>query len=187
MILPDSRDVKKEVNQMAESRDFVYIVMGAAIVYFIMIASPLVFAAKGGAKPSPPINITSDKMEILDKEGTVHFIGNVKAVRGDLVINADDVTVYYSSQKVAGKTKKVMKKIVAKGHVKVTKEDKVAIGDKAVYDRPREIITLSGNAQVWQGKNRVSGAEILFFVNEDRSIVKRGAKQRVEATVYPNQ
>ncbi len=143
--------------------------------------------AEGKEKPVLPINISSDKMEILDQKGTVHFVGHVKAVRGEMTIEADDVVVYYTTEEVEGKEKRVMQRIVAKGHVKVTKGDKVAIGEKAVYDRPKEIVTLSGNAQVWQGKNRVSGAEIVFFINEDRSIVKRGAGQRVEATVFPSQ
>ncbi len=156
------------------------------IVIFLGVGPSLALAAKA-KRPSPPINISSDRMEILDKQGTVHFMGHVRAIREQMVLEADDVVVYYATEEVDGKKKKVLKKIVAEGHVKVTEGDKVAIGDRAVYQRPKEIITLSGNAQIWQGKNRISGGEIVFFINENRSIVRRAKGQRVEATVFPRQ
>ena len=160
------------------------------LVLVLVLALTLPPWAAWGAKakgPAPPINISSDRMEILDKAGTVHFMGHVRATREQMVLEADDVVVYYATQEVGGKKKRVLKKIVAKGHVKVTQGDRVAIGRRAVYDRPREVITLTGDAQVWQGKNRVSGGEIVFFINEGRSIVRRSKGQRVQATVFPSQ
>ncbi len=169
-------------NMISQGSVTIILIIG---IFLGMGPSPAMAAE--GKHPSPPINISSDRMEILDKEGTVHFMGHVRAIREQMVLEADDVVVYYATEEVDGKKKKVLKKIVAEGHVKVTEGDKVAIGDRAVYQRPKEIITLSGNAQIWQGKNRISGGEIVFFINENRSIVRRAKGQRVEATVFPRQ
>lgn len=154
-------------------------------------------SGKGNIKSpgTAPIHIKSDRMEAVDKSGTVYFSGHVEAVRGDLVIHSDKLKVLYKKVRTKtssggakdGSEKKVIEKIIASGHVRITQRDKIATGNKAVYDKSAERITLIGNAQVWQGANRISGEKVIFFINEDRSIVESGKGKRVEAVVYPSE
>jgi len=153
-------------------------------------------SGKGDIKSSgtAPIHIKSDRMEAVDKAGTVYFSGHVEAVRGDLVIHSDKLKVLYKKVRIQTSSKggakeesekKVIEKIIASGHVRITQRNRIATGNKAVYDKSAERITLIGNAQVWQGANRISGEKVIFFINEDRSIVESGKGKRVEAVVYP--
>jgi lipopolysaccharide export system protein LptA len=143
-------------------------------------------AQKNGA-----IHIESDSMEAMDQTGKIVFKGNVAATRDDLTINSDILDVIYSKAPGAVKendtTKRAVKTLVARGHVRITIGKRMATGEKAVYDKKAEIITISGSAQAWDGPNRIKGETIIMFVNEDRSIVKGSAKEKVEAVVYPNE
>jgi lipopolysaccharide export system protein LptA len=134
-----------------------------------------------------PINIESDLMESMDKSGIVVFTGHVKATRGDLTIYSDKLEVFYEKRKQGGETKKTVKKIVATGHVRIIQGERVGTGKQAIYDKPAEKITITGRAQVSEGLNRVSGERIIFFINEDRSVVKGSSETKVRAVVYPNE
>jgi lipopolysaccharide export system protein LptA len=132
-----------------------------------------------------PINIESDLMEAMDKSGIVVFTGHVKATRGDLIIHSDKLEVFYEKRKKGEETKKAVKKIVATGQVRIIQGERVGTGKQAIYDKPAEKITLTGEAQVLEGPNRVSGERIIFFINEDRSVVESSNGTKVEAVVYP--
>jgi len=132
-----------------------------------------------------PINIESDLMEAMDKSGIVIFTGHVKAARGDLIIHSDKLEVFYEKRKKGEETKKAVKKIVATGQVRIIQGERVGTGEQAIYDKPAEKITITGAAQVLEGPNRVSGERIIFFINEDRSVVEASSGTKVEAVVYP--
>lgn len=153
-------------------------------------------AVKGGqevtnAQDKGAIHIKSDLMEVLDQKGTVVFTGHVVATRDDIIIDSDRLEVFYSKQEQSAKTaqdgKKAIDRIVATGHVRITKDGKVATGEKAIYEKQAEKITLIGAAQVWEGLNRVKGDTITMFLNENRSVVQGGGKEKVEAVVYPSE
>lgn len=134
---------------------------------------------------SLPINIESDLMEAMDKSGIVVFTGHVKATRGDLIIHSDKLEVFYEKRKEGEETKKAVKKIVATGQVRIIQGERVGTGEQAIYDKPAEKITITGAARVLEGPNRVSGERIIFFINEDRSVVESSNGTKVEAVVYP--
>ncbi len=158
-------------------------------MFFLFLFMPLSMAmaqGKPGKASKGPIRIQSDRMETLDKEGNVVFKGHVVATRGDLVIHSDVLKVYYETLP-GKKNKRTIKKIVALGHVKVTKEGRTATGKKAIYDKTAEKIILTGSAQVWEGPNRVKGDKITFYINENRSVVESTGREKVEAVVYPEE
>ena len=167
-----------------------------------LLLSFLAFIAISGAmdihaqtKPSTQkngaIHIESDSMEAMDQTGKIVFKGNVAATRDDLTINSDILDVIYSraadAEKENDTAKRAIETLVARGHVRITIGKRVATGEKAVYDKKAEIITISGSAQAWDGPNRIKGETIIMFVNEDRSVVKGSARKKVEAVVYPNE
>jgi lipopolysaccharide export system protein LptA len=136
-----------------------------------------------------PIYIESDLMEAMDQSGIVVFTGHVKATKGDLTIYSEKLEVFYE-KKIQGKkqeekTKKAVKKIVATSHVRIIQGERVGTGKQAIYDKPAEKITITGAAQVSEGPNRVSGERIIFFINEDRSVVEGSNETKVKAVVYP--
>lgn len=132
-----------------------------------------------------PIHIESDVMEAIDKSGVVVFTGNVKTTRGKLVIHSDKLEVFYEKREQGAETKRTVEKTVATGHVRIIHGERVGTGEQAVYDKSAEKITITGKAQVMEGPSRVSGKRIIFFINEDRSIVEGSSGAKVEAIIYP--
>ncbi len=142
-------------------------------------------ASKAKSKPSQAIRITSDKMEAYDEKGTVVFIGNVIAKKGNLTIYADRLEVFYGQKRTAdNKKKRILKKIVVKGHLKIVQGRRKATAKEAIYYKPQEKIVLLKNAKVWDGPNSIKGDKIVLYVNENRSVVESSGKERVEAVVY---
>lgn len=163
------------------------------ILIFMHFYCSMAMAQKGTLDTRPaaagegklPINIESDLMEAMDKSGIVTFTGHVRATRGDFTIYSDKLEVFYEKRKQGEETKKTVKKIIATGHVRITQGERIGIGEQAIYDKSAEKITITGSAQVLEGPNRVSGERIIFFINEDRSVVEGGNRTKVEAVVYP--
>ncbi len=160
----------------------------------LMLLGPALSSQAMAAGSETKIRITSDEMEALDQQGSVVFKGNVVTKRGDVTIYSDRLEVYYETSKKSGAKKgpqddqgvrkgRRLKKIVAKGHVKVIQDKRRAVANMALYDKKREVLILKGDAQVWEGNNSIKGDVIRFYLNEDRSVVE-GGKNRVEAVVY---
>jgi lipopolysaccharide export system protein LptA len=114
-----------------------------------------------------PVTIESATLEVRDKDKTATFLGNVKLVQGDTTMYCKTLVVFYeqgAGDAVApapapagpGGNQQV-KRIEAKGSVKVTQKDQVATGDNGVYDTAANKVTLNGNVAISQGQSVVTG------------------------------
>ncbi|KPK00018.1 MAG: hypothetical protein AMJ60_02985 [Desulfobacterales bacterium SG8_35] len=143
-----------------------------------------------------PIEIEADRMETSREGGVVLFSGNVQAYQGNLIINADEMTVLYAmagprpdvSAGPPGDLTRKIEKITAKGNVKVVQDDWVAAGDTMDFNADARIVILAGNAKAWQDQNMVSGEKIVLYLDEGKSVVERstGEGERVKAFIYPS-
>jgi lipopolysaccharide export system protein LptA len=141
-----------------------------------------------------PIHITSDKLEVDQKGGTILFEGHVVAQQENLTITGKKLTVFAVKNKVKGNKTDADKsgvidrvdRIEVDGEVKITQGEKVATCDKATHYRQDQKIVLSGNPQVSQGKDVLRGRLITLYLQEERSVVEGGAEAPVQATIYPD-
>ncbi len=151
-------------------------------------------ALAGDPAADAPIYIEADRMESDQLQDVVVFTGSVQAKQGDIVIHADEMTVNYSTAapKKTGnepQNEKITQKIntiLARGNVKVVKDDWVATGDTMRYFSSERKVRLSGNAKAWQGQNQISGERIIMYLDEGRSVVERSGPEgeRVKAYIY---
>lgn len=168
-----------------------------AVVLFPAFA----FSAEGG------VVVTSEAMEADSKAKIVTFKGNVAAekvaprpapLRGthsesgsgapkgggggieDFILCSDELKIYYGA-------KDEIKEIVAVGNVRVAKGDKRAAGDRAVYDKGKNAIVITGNAVAEQCSDAVTGGKITVYTDSDRMAVEGGDTpgQRVRAVIMP--
>ncbi|MBF0274987.1 MAG: lipopolysaccharide transport periplasmic protein LptA [Nitrospinae bacterium] len=128
-----------------------------------------------------PINITSDRLISDNKSKLITFVGNVKATRDDMVINSDRIEIKRDD------SGKGIDLIVARGNVKVNMNEKYATGEKAVYYEKEKKIVLTGNPRSWEGKNVIVGNEMIFFIDEDKVVVKQSKKKQVNVIFYPKE
>ncbi|AEA33535.1 lipopolysaccharide transport periplasmic protein LptA [Hippea maritima] len=133
-------------------------------------------------KGNIPIHITADKLTAFDKKGLYIFEGGVVATRGDVRLTSDKMEVY--------KDKKTgdIGKVVCIGHVVITKQDKKATGDKAIYTASDSKVVLIGHAKVVSGKNNITSDRIIYYLDRDYVVSQSDNKtKRVEVIIYPNQ
>jgi lipopolysaccharide export system protein LptA len=143
-----------------------------------------------------PIQITSDKMEVSQKDGTIVFEGHVVAQQENLTMVGKKLVVLAVKDKQKPKNAKAdaepggvidrVDRIEVIGDVKITQGEKLATCDKAVYYRQDQKIILSGNPQVSQGKDVLNGRVITLYLLEDRSVIEGGGQNPVKATIYPD-
>jgi lipopolysaccharide export system protein LptA len=147
---------------------------------------------------SSPILIEADRMESVQEKNAVMFSGHVEAKQDDLFIQADEMTVEYmksqpdrqagdAGKKADDSIPQQIRKLIAKGNVKVVQKDWVAVGDTMDFVASERKVILTGNAKAWQGKNMVAGDTIILFLDEGKSVVERSKKdgERVKAFIYP--
>ena len=126
-----------------------------------------------------PIDITSDTVEADQKTNKVTFKGNVVAKQEDTTLYANTLTITYDPN-----TKK-LKEIIAVGNVKVVQLDRRATGQKATFDQDKNKVVLDGDAVVREGTNVIRGERIIFYVDEERSVVEGGKGGRVSTSITP--
>ncbi|MBI5599322.1 MAG: lipopolysaccharide transport periplasmic protein LptA, partial [Deltaproteobacteria bacterium] len=128
-------------------------------------------------KDKKNVIVTSDTMEGDRKGRLVVFRGNVVAEE-DYNLCADELRVYYDESEE-------IKEMTAAGNVRMVRENKRARGEKAVYDRARRAIVITGHARARQCSDVVEGERITFFLDDDRVTVEGPSGGRVRATIMP--
>jgi lipopolysaccharide export system protein LptA len=128
-----------------------------------------------------PIYITSDWMEVDQKKNTITYKGRVVMVQAEMTMRSEALTAHYDPEM------KRMGQIVAEGKVNATQGDRVATGEKAVFDDKAKTVTLTGNPIMRQGNNQVSGTRVIYFMEQDRAVAEGDGKVRVQATIFPDE
>lgn len=126
-----------------------------------------------------PIEISSERMRSENGGQKIIFSGNVVARWGELEIISDILEIYNS------KDSNQTDEIIAIGHVTITRGDRKAKGDRAIYlDKAQKIIlTGTPKAIAWEGKTVIEGREMIFLLNSDRFVVN----ERVRMKIYPKE
>jgi lipopolysaccharide export system protein LptA len=128
-----------------------------------------------------PIYITSDWMEVDQVKNTITYKGRVVMVQADMTMRSETLIAHYDPEM------KRMSQIVAEGKVNTTQGDRVATGEKAVFDENAKTVTLTGNPVMRQGNSQVSGTRVIYFMEQDRAVAEGDGKVRVQATIFPEE
>ncbi len=158
-------------------------ILFTVIVYtFCLIGAgyaKLSWAAKD-EKDSPPV-ITSNTIEMLKRGKIISFKGNVKLVKGNVIITADEMVNFVNEDRVEGK---------GNVHFINVGEEKEIIEVKSdfmeYFDKDKKVV-LTGNPWVYQdtkdAKGEYTGTKMTFFREEERFIIEGNAK----AIIYPKE
>ncbi|MDK9717995.1 MAG: lipopolysaccharide transport periplasmic protein LptA [Trichlorobacter sp.] len=132
-------------------------------------------------RSSKPINVKADELKADNKGKTAIFTGRVVARQEDVTIYSDKLIIYY------GEKDDQVEKIEAVGSVRILQTNRVGTGGHALYESKEGKITLTINPKVTQEKDSVTGKVIVYYLDEDRSVVTSGENSRVEAVIHPKQ
>lgn len=152
-----------------------------------------------------PIEITSDALEVQQKENTATFSGNVVAIQNDVRLKSDRMIVYYTSAEEKQKSKPAnaagsaftnqsVKKIDVEGNVFLATPEETASGARGDYNVEGQEIHLYDNVVLTRGQNTLKGNQLTYNFETGRSVVTGGTvapsgasagKERVRALFVP--
>lgn len=128
-----------------------------------------------------PIYISSDWMEVDQKKNTITYKGRVVTIQSEMTMRSETLTAFYDPEM------KQMKQIVAEGKVNAVQGNRVATGDRAVFDDKTKTVTLTGSPVMRQGNSQVTGARIIYYIDQDRAVAEGRDQVRVQVTIFPEE
>jgi lipopolysaccharide export system protein LptA len=126
-----------------------------------------------------PIDVDSDTVEGDQKKNLFIFKGNVVARQEDITLSANMVTIHYDPETRGIKT------LVAQGNVKIVQQDRRATGQKLTFQQDENKLVLEGDAVLREGENVIRGDRVIYYIDEERSVVEGGKGGRVSTTITP--
>lgn len=157
----------------------------------MVVVSTVLFPVLGwGEGQKTTTVITSKTMTASSQKNQAIFRENVKLVQEELVVYSDMMIIYFKEkgtqtspsvgQTPSRKTRKEIRFVEAKGHVKIVSGESRAICQHALYDKQAEKIILRGSPVVCQAGTRISGLKMTMFLKENRSIVEGDTRVIIE-------
>ena len=126
------------------------------------------------------IKVSAERLEADDASRSVVFTGKVQARQAGMVVYADKMTLYYSADEA-----KEVDRVEIDGKLRIVQDDRIATADRGIFLNRQGQVLLSGHAEVHQAGNSVVGDEIIYYLNESRSVVKSQPDSRVNAVFHP--
>jgi lipopolysaccharide transport protein LptA len=140
-----------------------------------------VHAESPGGRVQSNLQNVQAKSDLLDYDqagGSIHYTGNVEARKQDMIVVTPEMTVHFRDNNVTDMT--------ASGGVKVTREDQIGTGERAVYDAATDIVTLTGkNAQVRDREHGLMQGPSVTMRNKGQNVVVQGGAAERTTTRHP--
>ncbi len=175
----------------------------------LLMGSTLASAALPSApsQVSPEVIITAQSLVFKNHDNTALFTGNVVLTKGDFVMQADQMIVYFAAGVSPALSRKggrpgespqapaaevptfgnrAVSLIDATGNVTMQQGHKKTKSQKAVYHQREERLVLTGDPEAWEAGYRVTGTKMTLFLKEDRSLVE-GSRVVINETESPPQ
>ncbi|MEO5773623.1 MAG: LptA/OstA family protein [Sphingomicrobium sp.] len=129
---------------------------------------PPVSALKGHDS-NAPVDVTAERIEVQERADRAIFAGKVHVTQADLTLDAERLTVAYST---AGGVQ--IQRLDASGGVVVKSASETARGDFGIYDLDRKLITLIGSVQLDRADSRVTGSRLVIDLDSGRAVIDGG-------------
>lgn len=143
----------------------------------VLLSAGYAVAATNGFDSKQPIEISSDTLEVLQKDRIAIFRGNVIARQGKVTLNATEMKVFYkdgSSGEAPGATGSVSK-IEVRGDVLLVTRQESAEADQGVYQVDRQHVTMTGNVSLSKDKSVIKGNRLEYNLANGKSVLSSGA------------
>ncbi len=107
-----------------------------------------------------PVNVQSERLEIIEKKQEAIWSGHVRAKRDTTDLTCDRLIAHYTKEQE-------VTRIECLGNVVVVDGDKWAKGERADFDNLTGILEVTGSPEAKQGKNHVKGTKVIFYKEKD--------------------
>lgn len=127
--------------------------------------------AFGGLKHDAtlPVEVSADKLEVDQADGTAMFSGNVVIGQGDMRLSASQVKVEYAAGE--GETTGRISQMWASGGVVLVNGAEAAEARDAVYSIDSGTVVMTGDVILTQGQNALSSQRMVINLNDGTAIM----------------
>ena len=153
----------------------------SSFLIILLMAVPVFSAEPLFKSTKAPIDITADRLDIDQQKGQAIFKGKVIARQDKMTLQADTMTILFVEKE------NDVKEIIANGSVTINLDKKRATCETAHFYTADNKVILTGKPLLREGENVIEGEKIIFFLNEERSIVEGKKNSRVKTTIFPGQ
>ena len=143
-----------------------------------------------------PVKIDASQLEVRDKDKVATFSGGVKVVQGDTTMRAKSLAVFYDGEgstsnaltaaKPGPSGQQRIKRLEARGGVKVCQDEQVATGDTGIFDMQSNTVTLLGNVVLTKGMNVLKGEKLTVNLGSGAAKIEGGNGGGVSALLLPS-
>jgi lipopolysaccharide export system protein LptA len=135
------------------------------------------------AASSGTVDIEASEMEILETDKRAIFRGDVVAKRpGDTIRCAEMIVFYVDVKQADGTSSTEVDKLDCKSTVTITTATQTITGDLAVFQLRRDLLDVTGNVKVVQGKTVIRGPHLTVDLKSKRTKMTGG---RVKGRFVP--
>jgi lipopolysaccharide export system protein LptA len=114
-----------------------------------------------------PVEVTADRLDVSQTDGTATFEGNVVVVQGELTLTAGRVLVEYGTTEP-----REIERIRAFDNVVLVSPTETAEGQEAVYEVANRSVVLTGDVLLTQELNVVSGERLTIDLDTGTGVVE---------------
>ncbi len=127
------------------------------------------------AQESGAVDIEASEMEILETDKRAVFRGDVVAKRpGDTIRCQEMIVNYIDVKQPDGTTSTEVDKLDCKSAVSITTTSQTITGDLAVFQLRRDLLDVTGNVKVVQGKTVLRGPHLTVDLKSKRTKMTGG-------------
>lgn len=156
------------------------------IAGFTVVAMLSVSAFALPSDRNQPISLVADKATFNDRTGVTTYTGNVVIEQGTMKLQADSIVAQLNS-------KREIQTITANGRPskfqqQISAEKGVARGEaqKIIYNADTGIITLTGNAYLFQDGASIRGNSLKYSMNKGDIEAQGSSSNRVQLIIPPS-
>lgn len=160
----------------------------AALLGVLPLAIATAASTAKGTQSDQPIEISSDKLDVLQDQHKAIFTGNVIAVQGTSTMRSAVMTVFYTDSAAAKPAAaeaaapsnapasgQSISRIEATGSVVFTTPTETAIGELGIYNVAADTIDLTGpTVTLTRGGNILKGTALHYDMGTGRSVLTSG-------------
>jgi len=151
----------------------------AVFLALLVTVLPAMSIAQGTAVPfgglkhdsSQPVEVTADKLQVNQDNGSAVFIGNVVIGQGTMRLSANKVVVEYTQ----GANRKISK-LHATGNVILVNGTEAAEASEAVYTIDNGNIVMIGNVILTQGQTALSSQRMVVDLKTGKATLEGRVK-----------
>lgn len=128
-----------------------------------------------------PMVVNADQFELVQGEQRAVFTGHVVATQDDLLMKADQMTLWYVQDEMTGKKKLNHGKAV--GNVWLQTKESTGSAQQATFAADSEILVLQGKARMISESGVVEGEYIEYHMQtKDTQVLKGTSREQVRFT-----